>query len=61
MTKFSKLVNTMYNENDLFVAPCRNAKFAQNPVNIMVQILNHLPENIKAIKNIKMFYDMRHA
>jgi hypothetical protein len=45
----------MYNENNLFVAPCRNTNFAQNPLHMLARIWNHLPENLKAIENMKLF------
>jgi Reverse transcriptase (RNA-dependent DNA polymerase) len=47
--------NTRYNENDLYVAPCRSTNFVQNPLNMLARIWNHLPENIKAIENVKLF------
>jgi hypothetical protein len=46
--------NTTYNENDLFVAHCRNTNFVQNPLIMLARIWNHLPENIKAIENVKL-------
>jgi hypothetical protein len=47
--------NTKYNENDLFVAHCRNTNFAQNPLHMLARIWNQLPENLKAIENVKLF------
>jgi hypothetical protein len=47
--------NTKYNENDLFVLPCRNTNSVQNPLNMLARIWNQLPENLKAIENVKLF------
>jgi hypothetical protein len=47
--------NTKYNENNLFVAPCRNTIFVLSPLNMLARIWNHLPENLKAIENVKLF------
>jgi hypothetical protein len=47
--------NTKCNENDLFVAPCRNTNFVQNPLNMFARIWNQLPEKLKAIENVKLF------
>jgi hypothetical protein len=47
--------NKTYNENDLFVAHCRNTNLVQNPLIMLARIWNHLPENIKSIENFKLF------
>jgi hypothetical protein len=36
-------------------AHCRNTNFVQNPLLMLARIWNHLPENIRAIENVKLF------
>jgi hypothetical protein len=47
--------NTTYNENDLFVKPCRNENFSQNPLIMLARIWNHLPVYVKEIENFEKF------
>jgi Reverse transcriptase (RNA-dependent DNA polymerase) len=47
--------NLTYNENDLYVKPCRNLNFVQNPLIMLARIWNHLPETIKSVEDMKMF------
>lgn len=49
--------NTPYNESDLFVQPCRNTNFSQNPMAMLPRIWNHLPVYIKEIANFDKFKD----
>jgi hypothetical protein len=53
--KFYVTRNTTYKENDLFVKSCRNSDFVQNPLIMLARIWNHLPDNIKAIEDVKLF------
>lgn len=47
--------NTLYNESDLFVKPCRNLTFVQNPSIMLPRIWNHLPVYIKEIESFDKF------
>ena len=47
--------NLTCNENDLFVKPCRNLNFVQNPLIMLARIWNHLTETIKSIEDTKLF------
>jgi len=44
-----------YNENDLFVKPCRNQNFVQNPLIMLARIWNHLQDTIKSVEDTKLF------
>jgi hypothetical protein len=47
--------NSTYNENDLFVAHCRNTNLVQNPLIMLARIWNHLPHKLKVIEDVKLF------
>jgi hypothetical protein len=47
--------NTTYKENDLFVKPCRNKSFVENPLIMLARIWNHLPDRVKSIGDYNLF------